>query len=73
MIGCRFVTDVTPRMRDLIIGALVAAALIAAPAHTVDRHLLAGVSGATMPSRAADTPLKACSDRAPCDGRKPRQ
>jgi hypothetical protein len=72
MIGSRFRADAAPRMRDLLIGALVAAALIAAPAHTVDRHLLAGVSQSAMPSRSGVVPGKACNDRSySCD--KPRR
>ena len=72
MIGNRFSADAAPRMRDLLIGALVAAALVAAPSHTVDRHLLAGVSHTAMPSRTGDTPAKACNDRSSsCDTQKP--
>jgi len=74
MIGSRFRADAAPRMRDLLIGALVAAALIAAPAHTVDRHLLAGVSHSAIPSRAVSAPIKACNDRSySCDPQKPRR
>jgi hypothetical protein len=72
MIGNRFPADAAPRMRDLLIGALVAAALIAAPSHTVDRHLMAGVSHFAMPSRTGDAPAKACNGRSsPCNTQKP--
>ncbi len=70
MIGYRFAADAAPRMRDLLIGALVAAALIAAPANTVDRHLLAGISHNAMPLK-ANAPAKTCKDRSSfCDRQK---
>lgn len=48
--------------RDLLIGALVAAALIAGPTQTAEKHLLAKVSG--FQSKAGASPTRSCS--APC-------
>jgi hypothetical protein len=55
----RLPADITSVTRDLLIGALVAAALIAGPMQTAEKHLLAGVPG--LQSKTAVSPSKPCS------------
>ena len=65
----RLAADTTSVTRDLVIGALIAAALIAGPTQTANKHLFAGV--AVSQPKSAVSPAKPCSGH--CAPVLPRQ
>jgi hypothetical protein len=71
MRGQRSLTGFVPTARDLLIGALIAAALIGAPAQTVEKRLLAGMSD--LSSRSATAPAKQCREHVSCDTGAPHR
>jgi hypothetical protein len=71
MRGGRVPIDFGPVARDLLIGALIAAALIAAPTQTIENHLLAGMS--VLPAGPGDAPANQCREHVPCDTGTPHR